>query len=334
MSQSARPASDDQRDDDADHPGQPVQGQEPADPAPEGSRSAMIEMSGVQGSASRRWATAPDRPIESDRLNRNYTICLRFLNTHSAVSTARNRPSTGQVFQSGIGGSVSRGTFCGLGQVVEQRRRRSPACRTCPCETLGRADQLGLVHLDVLQLAGGRRRPGTRPSGSAPSRTGGGSSRTSYSPSAACGKAPSKMFRGRGDGLSVSLRGPCPLRSTWTTTSPPAGADAGVREPDADLDRLVPLVAAAVGLDLGLLLADQLRPGEEPDRLDPEPAEVAVADAEPPAPGVVDGVEHRPCPRRRTGRGRSAACRRCRSGVGCSARTSAAGFLRGASRYQ
>ena len=68
---------------------------------------------------------------------------------------------------------------------------------------------------------------------------------------------------------------------------------AGVREPDADLDRLAPLVAPAVGLDLGLLLAQQLRPGQEPDRLDPEPAEVAVADAEPPPPGVVDGVEHR-----------------------------------------
>ena len=67
----------------------------------------------------------------------------------------------------------------------------------------------------------------------------------------------------------------------------------GVGEANAKLDRLPALVAPAVGLDLGLLLADQLGARQEPDRLDPEPAEVAVARAEPPPPGVVERVEHR-----------------------------------------
>ena len=35
------------------------------------------------------------------------------------------------------------------------------------------------------------------------------------------------------------------------------GSQAGVGEPDAELDRLTALIAAPVGLDLGLPLADQ-----------------------------------------------------------------------------
>ena len=40
-------------------------------------------------------------------------------------------------------------------------------------------------------------------------------------------------------------------------TSPACGGEPGVRKPDAKLDRLAPLISAAVGLDLGLTLASQ-----------------------------------------------------------------------------
>ena len=57
------------------------------------------------------------------------------------------------MFQSGIGGSVSRGTFCGLGRslsrlaVVAGRVELAPRGRRGP-------DQLGLVHLHAFQLTG------------------------------------------------------------------------------------------------------------------------------------------------------------------------------------
>ena len=75
--------------------------------------------------------------------------------------------------------------------------------------------------------------------------------------------------------------------------SPLGGCQARVWEPDPELDRLSPLIAAAVGLDLGLALADQPRSCQEPDRLDPEPSEILVAGAKTPAPGVVERMKHR-----------------------------------------
>ena len=66
----------------------------------------------------------------------------------------------------------------------------------------------------------------------------------------------------------------------------------GVGEAYADLDRLAALITATVGLDLCLAVADQARTRHEADRLHPEAAEVAVAHAEPPSPGVVERVEH------------------------------------------
>ena len=87
----------------------------------------------------------------TDAPNTNHTICLRFLKTHSAVISTRNKVRTGQVFQSGIGGSVSSGTLDGLGRSLSsvsggQRRVELAA------GGLGRTDQLGLVHFDAFEL--------------------------------------------------------------------------------------------------------------------------------------------------------------------------------------
>src|SRR5207249_988 len=66
-----------------------------------------------------------------------------------------------------------------------------------------------------------------------------------------------------------------------------------VWKPDAELDRLSPLIAAAVGLDLGLALADQSRSCQEPECLDPESSEILVAGAITPAPRVIERMKHR-----------------------------------------
>ena len=50
----------------------------------------------------------------------NHTICLRFLKTHSAVISNRNKVSRGQAFQSGMGASVSSGTLDGLGRSLKR----------------------------------------------------------------------------------------------------------------------------------------------------------------------------------------------------------------------
>ena len=126
ISQSARPASDDERDEQADHPAQPVQGQQPPDLRAK-RRDPRFQDDWASSTASRPARRPGGRSdprfpnaLRGTLPKRNYTICLRFLKTHSAVISTRNSARTGQVFQSGIGGSVSRGTFCGLGRSLSR----------------------------------------------------------------------------------------------------------------------------------------------------------------------------------------------------------------------
>ena len=53
--------------------------------------------------------------------------------------------------------------------------------------------------------------------------------------------------------MSVKLARPLPLALDLDDDLAASRGERGVGEPDPDLDRLVPLIAAAVGLDLGLL---------------------------------------------------------------------------------
>ena len=62
-----------------------------------------------------------DSALRNDEPNKNYTICLRFRKTHSSVSNVRNSASTGQVFQSGIGGIGIERNLRRLGQVLDKR---------------------------------------------------------------------------------------------------------------------------------------------------------------------------------------------------------------------
>ena len=168
----------------------------------------------------------PSRPGSTADQMKSYHL-LAFPQHPFRRDHARNSARTGQVFQSGIGGSVSSGTFCGLGRslsrlaVVGGRVELAPRRPSRPGSA--RARSSGRVRT---------RRPAASTRkvvvGIGPSRTGGGRSRTSYSPSAACGRAPSKTFARRATPSSASLRGPCPLRSTWTATSPPVGARPGL----------------------------------------------------------------------------------------------------------
>src|SRR4051794_19179926 len=122
----------------------------------------------------------------------HYTSCLRFRKTHSAVTTARNRPSTGQVFHRGIGGSVSSGTFSGRGSSSSSREVDSGLKNFPPVASAERVSSGSFIAIRSISPAGGSTRNVVV--GIGPSSTGGGSSRTVYSPSASCGSAPSKRL--------------------------------------------------------------------------------------------------------------------------------------------
>ena len=128
-------SEDHQGNDRGDDPGEPMQDQKPAHLTSQGGDSRLQETLAHQplpGPDRRDLDCADDqdgiRPDLSGRARRqvdchrraagsvDHTICLRFRRTHSSVSKIRNRPSTGHLFQSGIGGSVSRGTFSGGGR--------------------------------------------------------------------------------------------------------------------------------------------------------------------------------------------------------------------------
>ena len=136
---------------------------------------------------------------------------------------ARKSPRTGQVFQSGIGGSVSSGTFEGLGRswssaLGGQRRVELSARRR------GDADQLGLVHLDALELAGGRLDPERRRfledrRGEQPDLV---------IPLGRLGQRPLEDVPGAGDLIERQLARAQSVRSTWTVTVPLGGASAGL----------------------------------------------------------------------------------------------------------
>ena len=141
--------------------------------------------------------------------------------------SARNSASTGQVFQSGIGGSVSSGTLRRLGQVLQERVGRQRRVELAP----GRRrhpDQLGLVHLDALELAGrsldaeGRRRDRAFEDRR-------GQQADLVIALGRLRQCPLEQVASAGNLVQRQLSaGPCPLRSTWTVTSPPPGASPGL----------------------------------------------------------------------------------------------------------
>ena len=187
---------------------------------------------------------------------------------------------------------MSSGTFSAFGRSFKSVPTRGRRVELAAGQAR-RADQFVFIHLNMFQLAG-RGVDAERGGRDGPFQNGRRQQADVVVSLGGLRQRPLEDVARRRETLSErASSAPALSFATCTATSPVDGREARVREPHPDLDRLIALIALAVGLDLRLSLADELRAGEEANRLNPEAAEVPVADAEPPAPGVIDGVEHR-----------------------------------------